>query len=150
MSDLDELHGMSGAAGLEDSSGMRRKLWDYWSGHGSADVIAEDAVFHELASKRDYRGKAEIGEMFHWFYEVALDAHSVPRKLILDEEEDAVAIAGRVIGRHTGEFAGVPATGKEINVHMCVTYALRDGQIREAWIYFNVPEFLRQVGAAPA
>ena len=131
------------------SSGLRQRLADYWKGH-APDLIAEDAVFHELGSGLDYRGTDEINAMLHWFYNVAFDARAVPKKVILDEDESAAAVAGRVTGRHVGEFAGVPGTGKEINVQLCVTYAIDGGQVREAWVYFNTPEFMRQVGAAPS
>lgn len=130
------------------SSELRKRLADYWSGHAPG-LVADDAVFHDLASGRDFRGTTEINEMLHWFYNVAFDARAVPKKVILDDSESAAAVAGRVIGRHIGEFAGVPATGKEINVQLCVTYAIDGGQIREAWVYFNIPELMRQVGAAP-
>jgi len=130
------------------SSELRQRLADYWSGHAPG-LVAEDAVFHELGSGLDYHGTADIDAMLHWFYNVALDARAVPKKVILDESGEAAAVAGRVVGRHIGEFAGVPATGKEINVQLCVTYAIEGDRIREAWVYFNMPEFMRQVGAAP-
>ena len=129
--------------------GMRERLKGYWRGH-SPDLVAPDAVFHDLASGQDFAGLDAIGEMLHWFYNVAFDARAEPRIVILDEQIGAAAVAGRVIGRHTGEFAGVPATGRDIDVELCVTYALAGDQVREAWVYFNLPEFMRQVGAAPA
>lgn len=144
--EMDQMHGMSGIGAMPD---MRKRLWDYWAEH-TAGMVADDAVFHELGSGRDFRGSDEIDGMFQWFYHVAFDAHAVPKKVIYDEQEGSAAVAGRIIGRHIGEFAGVPATNQEINVRMCVTYALRDGKISEAWVYFNTPEFLRQVGAVPS
>lgn len=129
------------------SSDLRQRLAGYWSGRAQ-DIVAEEAVFHDLASGRDFRGRREIGEMLHWFYNIAFDAQAVPKKVILDEAESAAAVAGRVVGRHVGEFAGVAPTNREISVQLCVTYALEGGQIREAWVYFNMPEFMRQVGAA--
>lgn len=125
---------------------MRERLAAYWRGH-EPDIVADDAVFHDLSSGQDFRGREAIGQMLHWFYNVALDARAEPRIVILDEAQSAAAVAGRVIGRHTGDFAGVPPSGRDVNVQLCVTYALRGNSIREAWVYFNVPEFLRQVGA---
>jgi hypothetical protein len=86
--------------------------------------------------------------MLHWFYNIALDARAEPKVIILDESTRAAAVAGRVVGRHIGEFAGVPPSNRDINVQLCVTYRLSEDQIKEAWVYFNLPEFLRQVGAS--
>ena len=35
----------------------------------------------------------------------------------------------RLVGTHTGEFAGIPATGKEVAVPYAVFYDVADGQI---------------------
>ena len=53
------------------------------------------------------------------------------------------------IGRHIGEFAGVPATNKDVDVPLVVIYDFRDGQIVAARIFWTVPVFLAQVGAMP-
>ena len=50
------------------------------------------------------------------------------------------------IGRHVGEFAGVPATGKDVRVPFAVADDVRDGQIVEGRVYFEVPVFFA-VGA---
>jgi hypothetical protein len=126
---------------------MRSGLAEYWSGH-APDLISADAVFHDLSSGQDFAGAQQINGMLHWFYNVAFDARAEPKIVILDESSGAAAVAGRVVGRHVGEFAGVPPSNRDINVQLCVTYRIVDDQIQEAWVYFNLPEFLRQVGAA--
>ena len=126
---------------------MRSQLAEYWRGHAPG-LVSNDALFHDLASGQDFAGLDAINGMLHWFYNIAFDAHAEPRIVILDEQAGSAAVAGRVIGRHIGEFAGVPASDRDINVQLCVTYRLGDNQIKEAWVYFNLPEFLRQVGAA--
>ena len=127
--------------------GMRSRLAEYWRGH-APDLVSADAVFHDLSSGQDFAGSEAIKGMLHWFYNIAFDARAEPKIVILDESASAAAVAGRVIGRHIGEFAGVPPTNRDINVQLCVTYRIGDDRIQEAWVYFNLPEFLRQVGAA--
>ena len=46
---------------------------------------------------------------------------------------------GHVTGKHIGEFAGIPATGKEIRVPICVSYDLEDDKIQRARIYSRCP-----------
>lgn len=49
--------------------------------------------------------------------------------------------------RHTGEFAGLPPTGKEIRVPAISTFRIADGKLAEAWELFDSGDMLRQMGA---
>ena len=46
---------------------------------------------------------------------------------------------GDFIGKHVGEFAGIPATGKDVRVPLCVVYDLQNDQIKRARVYFEMP-----------
>jgi len=54
-------------------------------------------------------------------------------------------LEARVQGRHTGVFAGIPATGRDVDVPLCVTYDVRDGLISRARIYLLVNVLLAQI-----
>ena len=61
--------------------------------------------------------------------------------------EDQKAIAEwDFIGRHIGEFAGIPATGKDVRVPLCVAYDLENDQIKRGRFYFEMPALLQQLG----
>lgn len=98
-----------------------------------------------MSTGEEHRGPEAIRAMLDYFYHQAFEADAHPRNLVVGE--GTAAGEWDFVGRHTGEFAGVPATGKEVNVPLCVCYDLRDGKIVEARIYFEVPAFLAQVGA---
>lgn len=53
-----------------------------------------------------------------------------------------------VVGTHTGEFAGIPATGREIRVPLAVSYDLEDSLIRRARIYLMVNILVGQLTSA--
>jgi predicted ester cyclase len=57
-------------------------------------------------------------------------------------------LEGDFVGKHIGEFAGVPATGKTVRVPLCVVYDLEGGKIMRGRVYFEVPAFLKQVAQA--
>jgi steroid delta-isomerase-like uncharacterized protein len=122
----------------------RRALQGYLVEHDDS-FLAEDAVFTDMSSGQESRGREEIGVMINWFYHVAFDAVAEPVALIVDEEH--AAFEGIVVGRHIGEFVGVPASGREFRVPLAVTYDLADGQITAGRIYFAVPALLAQIGA---
>jgi predicted ester cyclase len=54
-------------------------------------------------------------------------------------------LEARVQGRHTGTFAGVPSTGRAVDVPLCVTYELAGGRIERARIYLMVNVLLKQI-----
>jgi steroid delta-isomerase-like uncharacterized protein len=52
-------------------------------------------------------------------------------------------------GKHTGDFFGIPATGKTINVEGCTIATIVNGKITEERDFFDNLEFLRQLGLMP-
>lgn len=108
--------------------------------------IAEDAVFRNMATGECYHGRAEIGAMLHYMYQVAFDAKADVKGYIITA--DKAQEEGYFTGRHTGEFAGIPATNKEVKVPMCVTYDLKNGLIQEAHIFVMADALMRQLGVS--
>ncbi len=128
---------MSAAANL-------RALDGYLVRHDES-FLAEDAVFTDMSTGQASTGRAEIAGMIDWFYHVAFDAHAESTAVFADDDHGT--FEGLVVGRHVSEFAGVPGTGRDIRVPICVTYDFKDGRITAGRIYFAVPAFLAQVGA---
>lgn len=62
--------------------------------------------------------------------------------------EGAAVVEAVIVGTHTAEFAGVPATGREVRIPLVVSYRVAEEQIQEAHVYMLVASFLQQVGAA--
>jgi predicted ester cyclase len=51
------------------------------------------------------------------------------------------------VGTHQGEFAGLPATGRDVRVPLVVIYDLADGRIAGARVHFSVASFTAQATA---
>lgn len=64
-------------------------------------------------------------------------------------DEDKAALEADVVGVHTGEFAGIAATGKSVRVPSSVIYELQDNRIRALRIYLPPDQIVEQLGAAP-
>ena len=70
--------------------------------------------------------------------------------------EDLLADGDKVIERttaratHTGEFNGIPATGKQVVWTEIHIYRLEDGKIAELWSEIDLLGLLTQLGAIPA
>ena len=81
--------------------------------------------------------------MLSFVYEVAFDARFVPERTII--ADGRAAVEGRLVGRHIGEFAGIQATNRDVDVPLAVTYTVEDRGITEAHIWFMLSNFLEQV-----
>lgn len=69
---------------------------------------------------------------------------------LLIAEGDKVAVLWTTRGTHTGEFLGLPATGKSYTIQGIDIHQLRDGRMAEHWDVVDLYGFLVQVGAVPA
>jgi steroid delta-isomerase-like uncharacterized protein len=106
--------------------------------------VAEDAVFTDMATGQETKGRAAITQMLDYFYHQAFDARA--ELTHLSAADGQAAIEGYVVGTHTGEFAGIPPTGKEVRVPIAVVYDLEADQIKRARIYFLINVLFQQLG----
>lgn len=112
--------------------------------HGDMSMMAEDVVFTVMATGEEYKGREGVMGMLQYFYNVAFEARAERHNMVIGES--GAVLEANFIGRHTGEFAGVPATGKEVNVPLCVIYDVKGDQITRGRIYFEIPALMKQLG----
>ncbi len=76
---------------------------------------------------------------------------SDPKMTIEDviAEGDLVAVRLTSSATHTGEFMGMPATGKTYEMGEIHIFRLRDGQVAEHWHQADFMGMMKQLGAAP-
>lgn len=113
------------------------------SQHDDLSMMADDVVFVNMATGEKHTGPEEVRGMLHYVYHVAFDAEAELRNLII--EHNRAVLEAEIVGRHIGEFAGIPATNKDVRVPLCVVYDLDHGKIKQARIYFEVPAFMAQM-----
>ncbi len=65
-------------------------------------------------------------------------------------EDEKVAWRLTARGTHTGEFRGVPATGKQVTFGAQYIFEFRDGSIIRRWTTLDRLGLLVQLGAIPA
>ena len=117
------------------------------SGHSDLGILAEDVIFTTMATGEEHIGRDAVRTMLEQMYRVAFDARAELRTLVCESEH--AVLEALFVGRHTGEFAGREATGKEVRVPFCVVYDLAGGKIRRARVYLEIPVLLAQI-APPA
>ena len=119
------------------------------SEHTDLSVMADDVVFTGMATGEETRGVEAVGQMLQYIYHVAFDAHAEQRTLVCGD--DHAMFEAEFVGRHIGDFAGVPATNKDVRVPLCVVYDLENDKIKRGRVYFEVPALMKQLqGSAEA
>ena len=76
-------------------------------------------------------------------YHIAFDAKGEIINTIITE--DKAVLEASFKGKHIGEFAGLAATNKEVDVPLCVSYDLENGLIKYARIYMLGDVLIRQL-----
>jgi steroid delta-isomerase-like uncharacterized protein len=115
------------------------------SNHTDLSMMDDDVVFTTMATGEEHVGRETVRQMLHHMYHVAFDARAVRRSVVCAASH--AVFEAVFVGRHIAEFAGVPATGRDVRIPLCVVYDVRDRRITRARVYFEVPAFLAQVRA---
>ena len=127
---------------LETTKRVMHKYFN--SDHEDVSMMAPDVTFTTMADGQETQGPEGVQQMLHYFYQVAFEATAEQRNLIFSEEN--TVWEGEFVGKHIGEFAGIPATGKQVQVPLCVVYDIEKEQIKRARIYLEMPVLLHQLG----
>jgi steroid delta-isomerase-like uncharacterized protein len=112
------------------------------------ELISLNAIFYVPGNSEPMRGPAGylaiIGMMRSGFPDI---------QWTLDDlvvEDDKVAARFTMRGTHQGNFFGIPATGKPIEVKAMNFYHFTNGLIVEEYGMPDMLGLLQQIGAAPA
>jgi predicted ester cyclase len=65
-------------------------------------------------------------------------------------EGDLVAKRWTFRGTHTGDYMGLPATGRQVVMAGITIYQVVGGQVRETWWNYDALGMMQQLGAIPA
>jgi steroid delta-isomerase-like uncharacterized protein len=112
--------------------------------HDDVSMLAEDVVFTIMATGDEHRGRDAVLEMLNYFYHVAFDATANSRVMLFGENN--AMLEADFVGKHIGEFAGISATNKDVQVPLCVVYDLDNNQIIRGRVYFEMPALFQQLG----
>jgi predicted ester cyclase len=63
------------------------------------------------------------------------------------EEDNYVVVSGKWNAKHIGDFNGIPATGKLIELNLIDIFKIVDGKVLYHHIEFNPMQIMAQIGA---
>ena len=120
--------------------------WEVANTHNVAEFdryYAEDVVYY--GNEGEIRGRENVKAYLQGFMTALPDL-----KLTVEDifgEGDRVFSRTRLQGTNTGEFNGMPPTGKRIDVRWIMNAArVQEGKIVEEWEILDQLEVMRQLG----
>lgn len=133
----------------QDRGDIEQLMADYvaWENGDSAklEVISESVDVYnpglpggEVHNRDDWQAYFEKIQAAFPDYEVQAVAEITGSDMAMHEV--------KITGTHQSEFKGVPATGREVEVHAMGKYLIEDGQIVEIHHFYDTAELQTQLG----
>ena len=133
-----------------DHAATMRRMYELISAgdiDGFGDLIADDFVEHEEALPGFEPSKEGVKQFFH-MYRAAFPDLGWSRWTSFSG--DKVVARVRATGTHQGDFMGMPASGKSVDVQLIDIIRFGDdGLAREHWGVFDALKMMQQLGAIP-
>ena len=112
-----------------------------------SEQLAPDLVLHYPGMPGPLNREALIQMMNVMFSGLTERQHVFEDQIA---EGDKVATRLTLHAVHTGEFQGLPATGKQIAMAQTTIHRIRDGKIVEVWVSSDDISMMKQLGLMPS
>jgi steroid delta-isomerase-like uncharacterized protein len=121
--------------------------WNTRNGERVAEWMADDATYEDVALGQVHEGRESIIAFVDGMTGFSSDYRFEP---VSDFSTDTnYAAEWELYGTHDGDGAGPPATGRLYRIRGVSVGTLRQGKIARNRDYWNMAEFLKQVGILP-
>ena len=132
-----------------DHTATVRRLYDLINAQdidAFGELLADDFVEHEELPGGDPTREG-VKAFFRMQIAAFPDLAMTPQDVIDGGEKVVVRV--RFTGTHQGEFMGIPATGRSVDVQVVdIMRCADDGLVHEHWGVFDAMAMMRQLGAA--
>ena len=131
-----------------DHTATVRRLYDLINAQdidAFGELLADDFVEHEELPGGDPTREG-VKAFFRMQIAAFPDLAMTPQDVI--DGGDKVVVRVRFTGTHRGEFMGMPATGRSVDVPVIdIMRCADDGLVHEHWGVFDAMAMMRQLGA---
>ena len=136
----------------EENKRISRRIAEEAFSQGNVDVIdelvADNFQNHDPSAPPDLPpGREGLKELTRFYRMAFPDAQLTVEDQIA--EGDRVVTRYTARGTHQGDFAGIPATGRQVTGTGITIDRIEGGKIVESWNEFNQLGLLQQLGAIP-
>jgi steroid delta-isomerase-like uncharacterized protein len=137
---------------MAEGAKLIQEFYDEMLGKGNLDRIDEfvtdDVVDHQEGMPGQPDGKEGVAFFVNTMREAFSDIEAKMNQSL--ESGDMAAAQMTLTGKHTGDFMGVPASGKSFEVECMDIIRIEDGKCAEHWGVTDMLSLMQQIGAVPA
>jgi steroid delta-isomerase-like uncharacterized protein len=134
-----------------DNEATMRQFYDFANDHdieGFASLISDDLVEHAEAPPGIPQTKEGVKQFFAMYFAAFPDLRMDVQDVISSGDTGVARV--RVTGTNTGDFMGMPATGKAIDVEgIDIVRFGDDGLAAEHWGLTDTMKMMQQLGVVP-
>jgi uncharacterized protein (TIGR02246 family) len=138
------------AATRDEMLALMQRRRAAWEAHDPAALAATHAEKGVVVSPTGgvLEGRAEIERIYRLWFSAFSNVRFVDDDVLIDG--DRVAQIARVAGTHTGDFFGLPPTGRQVEVQVALVMKIADGAVVEERRIYDFTGVLVQVGVLKA
>jgi steroid delta-isomerase-like uncharacterized protein len=133
---------------LHDTTKAYLEAWSSGDADAVAAFFTEDCEFVDHAFQETFSGRAAVRAFAAAAFAAIPDFFARPGTIV--SEGDRVCYQQVFGGTQTGDFPGLPATGKPSEIPCMSIDEYRDGLISRHADYWSLATYLQQVGLMPA
>jgi steroid delta-isomerase-like uncharacterized protein len=108
------------------------------------EIIAPDYINHSSSMPNQPSGPDGLKPIVAAMRQAFTGLHYTLHDIVVGEGK--VAIRCTMSGKHTGDFFGIPPTGKEVSITQFQIEYIRDGKIVEHWRQSDDLTLMKQLG----
>lgn len=120
------------------------EVWNQGNIDTLDDILSSEYINHNPGFEKPKPGPAGLKPIVLAIRKGFPDLKYIIERMVISE--DHVTVHVRMTGTHTGDFFGIPATGKTINVSQMQIERIVDGRIVEHWRVTDDLSLMRQLG----
>ncbi len=112
------------------------------------ETHAPNIVHHDPSNPEDFMGPEDVKQRLAEVIKAFPDIHWTIEDMIA--EGDKVVVHWTMRGTHKGMFAGIPSTGKSVEIQGVQIVRLVNKQIVDDWVVRDTLGLMQQLGAIPS
>jgi steroid delta-isomerase-like uncharacterized protein len=121
-----------------------------WAARDAGALAATHAVDGTVNSPTGgvLKGRSEIERVYRIWLTAFPDIVWQPQEILIDDHR--VAVLAKLVGTHAGEFFGLPAAGRHVEVEVALVMTVADGLIATERRIYDFTGLLVQTGVLRA
>jgi steroid delta-isomerase-like uncharacterized protein len=137
---------------MPDYKALAQEFFQAIQAGGDVDAAIDKYIAEDFVEHEEVPGMGTTRETPRQFFKMMQSAFKDYQVQVLDLLQDGDKLVARtsMVGTHTGEFLGVPASGREVAIQAIDILQFRGDQCIAHWGVMDMAGALVQMGALPA